>query len=138
MHIVAIAGRDAQVEKRLRRIKPRDRARLHVLGWTENVASLMQAASLLVTKPGGLTLAEAARCALPVIMYDGIPGPETLNAERFASAGAGIVTSYANETATAVENLLQDKRVLTAMSLRAKRLARPDAATAIASLALID
>lgn len=136
MHIVAIAGRDARVEKRLRRIRPGNRTRLHVLGWTDNVAGLMQAADLLVTKPGGLTLAEAARCALPVIMYDGIPGPESLNAERFASVGAGVVTRDAGETAAAVENLLQDKHALTAMSLRAKRLARPDAATAIASLAL--
>jgi processive 1,2-diacylglycerol beta-glucosyltransferase len=138
MHVVAIAGRDARVEKRLRRIRARDRARLHVLGWTDNVASLMQAASLLVTKPGGLTLAEAARCALPVIMYDGIPGPETLNAERFASMGAGVVTHDVDETASAVENLLLDKQWLAAMAQRAKRLARPDAATAIASLALND
>lgn len=138
LHLVAIAGRDVRVAKRLNRIRTRDKVSLHVLGWTEDVASLMQAASLLVTKPGGLTLAEAARCGLPVVMFDGIPGPETLNAERFASMGAGVVTRDARETVAAVENLLLDNQGRAAMALRAKRLAQPDAAFEIARLALND
>lgn len=138
LHLVAIAGRDVRVAKRLNRIRTRGKVNLHVLGWTEDVPSLMQAASLLVTKPGGVTLAEAARCGLPVVMFDGIPGPETLNAERFASMGAGIVTRDERETVAAVENLLLDKQGRAAMGLRAKRLARPDAALEIARLALND
>lgn len=136
MQIVAIAGRDARVRKRLNRIKASDRVSLRVLGWTEDVAALMQAASVLVTKPGGLTLAEAAQCGLPLVMFDGIPGPETLNAERFAAKGAGVLTRNVTETVSAVENLLLDEAGRVDMSLRLRRLARPLAASDVARLAI--
>ena len=136
MHVVAIAGRDARVHRRLNRIRSNGKVNLHVLGWTEDVARLMQAASVLITKPGGLTLAEASQCGLPVVMFNGIPGPETVNAERFASMGAGIITHDVSETVSAVENLLRDERVRAAMSLRSRQLARPDAASCVARLVL--
>jgi processive 1,2-diacylglycerol beta-glucosyltransferase len=136
IHLVAVTGRDERMCKRLARISPGDKFSLHVLGWTESVAPLMQAAALLVTKPGGLTLAEASQCALPAVLFDGIPGPEKLNAEHFASKGAGLATHDVNETVAAIENLLLDEERRKAMSLNAKRLARPGAATDVARLAL--
>jgi len=136
MHLVAIAGRDERARKKLARISSNGEVNLHVLGWTESIAPLMRAAFLLVTKPGGLTLTEAAQCALPVVMFDGIPGPETLNAEHFASSGAGIITGNVNETVVAIEKLLRNEERLKAMSLRSQRLARPGAATEIARLVL--
>jgi processive 1,2-diacylglycerol beta-glucosyltransferase len=136
MCVVAIAGGDARARRRLGRIKPRGDVGLRVLGWTDEVAALMHAAALLVTKPGGLTLSEAARCGLPVVMFDGIPGPETLNAERFASAGAGVVTRGADETAAVVERLLLDEPARAEMSARSRQLARPRAAEEVARLVL--
>jgi len=81
-------------------------------------------------------LTEAAQCALPVIMFDGIPGPETLNAEHFASQGAGIITHNVNETVAATEKLLRDEEWRKDMSLRSKRLTQSQAATQVARLAL--
>ncbi|PYS51245.1 MAG: hypothetical protein DMF68_05090 [Acidobacteria bacterium] len=136
VHVVAIAGNDSRVLRRLNRIRSSARTKLHVLGWTEDVARLMQAAAVLITKPGGLTLAEAALCGLPVVMFNGIPGPETVNAERFASKGAGIFAHDVSETISAVENLLRDESARAAMSLRSRQLARPSAASDVARLAL--
>src|SRR5256714_12016059 len=95
LNLVAVTGHDARARRRLARIRSArvgstQRVRLRVLGWTDDVAALMQSASVLLTKPGGVTLAEAAECALPVVMFDRIPGPERLNAKRFADAGAGV------------------------------------------------
>lgn len=136
MHLVAIAGRDTRARKKLERVGSNCEFDLCVLGWTESVAPLMRAASLLVTKPGGLTLTEASQCALPVIMFDAIPGPETLNAEHFAARGAGLMTHNVDETVAAIEKLLRDEEWRKAMSVRSKRLARPIAATEIARLVL--
>lgn len=136
MRLVAIAGRDARAYKRLARINSRGSVKLEVLGWTEDVAALMREAALLVTKPGGLTLSEAAQCGLPLIMFGGIPGPETLNAERYASAGAGIIARSVPDAAQAVEELLLDDARRAAMSLSSRKLARPDAARDIARLAI--
>ena len=141
MNLIAVTGHDARARRRLARvgpthIGPTQRVGLHVLGWTDDVAALMQAASVLLTKPGGVTLAEAAECALPVVMFDRIPGPERLNAKRFADAGAGVTVRGPREAAAAAELLLRDERVCAAMSLRARELARPLAASDIARLAL--
>ncbi|HEY0407565.1 MAG TPA: glycosyltransferase, partial [Pyrinomonadaceae bacterium] len=109
---------------------------LRVLSWTEDVAALMQSAAVLVTKPGGLTTAEAATCAVPVVMFDAIPGPERRNAARIAEAGAGVLTKGARATAEAVLSLLRDERLRIRMSACAKALARPEAAERIAALIL--
>jgi processive 1,2-diacylglycerol beta-glucosyltransferase len=136
MHVVAVAGRDARVRRRLERLRPAPNVSLHVLGWTDEVAALMHAATVLVSKPGGLTLTEAGLSALPVVMFDAIPGPEKRNAERLARFGAGIMTGGIQETITAVLALLRDERLRRWMSANAAALARPDAASVIARLAL--
>lgn len=136
MRVIAIAGHDARVHRRLARIDSCGNVNLGVLGWTEDVASLMREASVLVTKPGGVTLAEAARCGLPVVMFGGIPGPETVNAQRLVNAGAGLLTQSAEEAALKVEELLLDDERRASLSLRSRQLARPLAASKIADLAL--
>jgi processive 1,2-diacylglycerol beta-glucosyltransferase len=75
-------------------------------------------------------------CALPIVVFDTIPGPERRNAARLEEAGAGLVTTGAKETALAVLALLHDEDSRREMSKCAERLARPNAAAAIAQLAM--
>lgn len=139
MHIIAITGHDWRARRRLLRLPVSSSSApvsLTVLGWSDDVASLMKIASLLVTKPGGLTTAEAAACHLPVVLFDAIPGPERRNAQRFAEAGAGVVTQGTNETIAAVMLVLRDERARYGMSVRARELDRPFAVSMIAGCAL--
>jgi processive 1,2-diacylglycerol beta-glucosyltransferase len=136
MQIVAVAGRDRRARRRLESLRAEPPAALRVLGWTDDVTALMQVASVLVTKPGGVTTAEAARCALPVVMFGAIPGPEWRNAARFAEAGAGLSTESPCSAADAVLSLLADEHLRRRMSASAARLARPEATAEIARLAL--
>jgi len=136
MHVIAVTGHDARMRRRLIRLRAWPPVSLHVLAWTDDIAPLMQAAALLVTKPGGLTTAEAALSGLPVIIFDAIPGPEQRNAERITETGAGIQTSGARETAMFTLSLLRDESARRRMSVRARLLAHPDAAASIARLAL--
>ena len=136
MHIVAIAGKDKRALRRLRRLKVKAPVSLRVLGWTDEVAALMQAARLLVTKPGGLTISEAALCSLPVVFFDPIPGAEFVNARRMVDAGAAVITRGPAETARAIVSLLLDSESTDAMALRSNKLARPGARREIARLAL--
>jgi processive 1,2-diacylglycerol beta-glucosyltransferase len=136
LHLVAVTGHDARARRRLARLRVPSPVSLHVVGWTEDVAALMQAASVLVTKPGGLTTAEAAMCAVPVVIFDAIPGPERRNAERLMEAGAALLTHDAYDTAVGVLSLLRDESGRQRMSACIQRLARPDAAATIARLTL--
>jgi processive 1,2-diacylglycerol beta-glucosyltransferase len=136
MHIVAVAGKDKRALRRLERLKVKAPVSLRVVGWTNEVPALMQAARILVTKPGGLTIAEAALCSLPVVFFDPIPGAEFVNAKRMVDAGAAVITQGPIETAQAINSLLKDEKSTNAMALRSQAMARPDARREIASLAL--
>jgi processive 1,2-diacylglycerol beta-glucosyltransferase len=136
MHIVAIAGKDKRAHRKLKSLNVERPVSLSVLNWTDNVAALMQAAAILVTKPGGLTIAEAALCSLPIVFFNPIPGAEFVNAKRVVDAGAGVLTKGASETATIIVSLLANEGKRQAMALAAKGMARPAARKEIAQLAL--
>ncbi len=132
MHIVAVTGHDKRAHRKLESLKVQSPVTLQVLGWTNDVAALMQGASILVTKPGGLTIAEAALCALPTVFFDPIPGAEFVNAKRMVDAGAAIISKGASETASMVVELLNNEPSRRAMSLKASKMARPNARAEIA------
>lgn len=136
MACIAVTGQNERARRRLSNLRPQPPATLRVVGWTDDIPALMQAASLLVTKPGGLTIAEAIECRLPIVMVDPIPGPEQRNAARLAEAGAGVLTDGARETVRSVLSLLRDEAMRQKMVERVADLARPLAAATIARLAL--
>lgn len=136
LHVVAVTGRDARARHRLTRLKAEPPASLHVLGWADDIAALMQVASVLVTKPGGLTTAEAALSSLPSVFFDAIRGPEQRNAARVAEAGAAVIAGSPEAAAAAALSLLRDAGARGRMSERARRLSMPSPAAVIARLAL--
>ena len=89
MHVVAVSGNDRRAHRRLRRVRPAGDTSLTLRGWVNDVPALMQIASVLVTKPGGVTCAEAAVCGVPSGPFDPIPGPEEHNAARLARVRRG-------------------------------------------------
>jgi processive 1,2-diacylglycerol beta-glucosyltransferase len=136
VHLIAVTGRDARARRRLTRLTATPPVSLRVLGWADDVPALMRAASVLVTKPGGLTTAEAALSTLPVVFFDAIPGPERRNAARVAAAGAGVIACSPEEAANATLSLLRDEGARRRMADCAKKLASPNAAATVARLAL--
>jgi processive 1,2-diacylglycerol beta-glucosyltransferase len=134
MHIVAVTGHDRRVYRRLAGVRVGGPASLTVTGWTEDVAALMQAASVLVTKPGGVTVAEAQICGVPMVLFDPIPGPEEHNASRAVEAGAAILTHGKAETVSAVIGLVDDEAARARISACGRGRGMSSAAQVIARL----
>jgi len=59
VQVLAVAGRDRYLRHRMELMRGRLALDLRLFGWTENVPELMAVSDLLITKPGGLTAAEA-------------------------------------------------------------------------------
>ena len=60
------------------------------IGYTQQVSLWMDAADLIISKPGGLTSSEAMAKRLPMIIIDAVPGCETKNLEYLTARGCAV------------------------------------------------
>jgi UDP-N-acetylglucosamine--N-acetylmuramyl-(pentapeptide) pyrophosphoryl-undecaprenol N-acetylglucosamine transferase len=100
------------------------------------------AADVAVCRAGASTVAELTAVGLPAILVPlpGAPGDhQTANGRALSSAGAARLVPDAELTAdrlaSELDALLDDETGLDAMASAGRRLARPDAAKAVAQLA---
>jgi processive 1,2-diacylglycerol beta-glucosyltransferase len=93
---------------------------------------LLGAANLVVSKPGGLTTAEALACGVPLIVVNPIPGQESRNADYLLENGAGLKANAIAALPGKVEGLLSSPERLALMRRKAKALGRPLAAFDVA------
>ncbi|MFH1045952.1 MAG: hypothetical protein V1727_03195 [Candidatus Omnitrophota bacterium] len=109
-----------------------------VIGQTDNnvISELMDIAAFIVTKPGGLTTAEALSKSLPMIIIDPLPGQEKFNTRFLLEGKAALKVNTPRELGSLAEKLLKYPRALQELRMRAKNLACPDSALKIARLIL--
>lgn len=112
----------------------RFRHRVLPLGYTDAVPKLMDLATLLVTKPGGLTSSEALAKGVPLVLVNPIPGQEAYNARFLLSQGAAVQAFSSDTVRQTVRDLLENPDQLAAFRRRSMELAHPSAALDIASL----
>ena len=94
----------------------------------------MRQAALIVTKPGGLTTAEALAVGLPMIVINPIPGQESNNAQFLSCHAAALQATDAEDVARRAEWLLQRPEELERLRVNARRCGHPRAAFATARL----
>jgi processive 1,2-diacylglycerol beta-glucosyltransferase len=134
LHALLVAGHDTSLKRKLERLA--DGTRLRTLGYVDDVRRLMAAADLLVTKVGGLTLAEAMAAGLPVLAYGSLPGQERRN-ERFAArAGIALVARSYLELVHLLDRALGDPDLLERLRARIRRVRRQDATQRIVTAVL--
>jgi len=90
IQVIAVCGRNERLRGQLTagRWPP---GRLCVLGWTDDMPSVMAAADAVVTNGGGGTALEAIATGRLVVMSDPVPGHGRANAELMAAAGLALL-----------------------------------------------
>ena len=96
----------------------------------------MSVATLIITKPGGLTTSEALAKGLPVIAMDPIPGQEVKNAHFITQTQVGWELHGTAELPPLIERLLAHPQELENFAANALRLGHADSATDVARLIL--
>ena len=131
---IVVAGRDTALAEALRQ---RTRGTgIRVLEWVDDIRDVMAAADLLISKAGGMTLAEAIAAELPVLTYGSLPGQERQN-ERFASrAGIALVARSRRELRALLERALASPALRERLRERMRRRRHPDASRRIAHAVL--
>jgi processive 1,2-diacylglycerol beta-glucosyltransferase len=130
--VVAIAGRNERLRRRLAALAGPAGRRVSVIGFTERGHEYMRAADVAVTKPGGLTVSEALVCHLPLVLLDPIPGQETRNSDYLLEHGAALKVNNVRLLRYRVHELLSAPERMARMRAAAAALAKPSAARDIA------
>lgn len=85
--LVAFCGKNKKLYDSLSEIGA---ANIRVLGYTDKISTYMDAADLIVTKPGGLSSTEAANKRLPMVFINTVGGCESRNFDFFLNRGYAI------------------------------------------------
>jgi processive 1,2-diacylglycerol beta-glucosyltransferase len=131
--IVVVAGRNERLRRSLTEAAG---PRTTVLGFTTEIDEWMAVADLLVTKPGGLTTAEALARGLPMVLVNPIPGQEQRNSDALLESGAAVRVGSLEVLPWKVDAVLGDQERLAALRAAAARISMPDAAARVARWAL--
>lgn len=126
--IIAVTGKNEELKERLARRGEKLRHQTKIFGFVENVHELMGIAEVIVTKPGGITTAEALVKKLPMIIINPIPGQEAKNTELLLSQGVAVEAEDANDVMLYVDEFLRNPEKLRQMRHAATALGRPHAA----------
>lgn len=130
-NLVVGTGRNTDLKAKLAKIKINPKVNYQVYGYIENPAELMSVCDVIVSKSGGLTVAESFVMGLPMIIIDPIPGQEERNADYIIEIGAGHRAHSLISLETRVGRLLKNPAKLTELKKNALIAARPDAAKQI-------
>lgn len=131
--LVVVAGKNAELEAECRTVAQTLDVSVTVRGFVTNMHEWMDAADLIVTKPGGLTTTEVLAKGKPMALVSPIPGQEQRNCEYLLEAGAAVRLYDVGDAAFYLTKWLGDAERMQRMTAAAKAIARPRAANDIAA-----
>lgn len=107
IQVVAVCGRNERLRRRLEAAAwPAGRVR--IVGWTDEMPRWMNAADVVATNGGGVTVAEAIACQRLLIIFDPIAGHGQANAQLLEDAGAALVCRTPADLTAAAARLAGD------------------------------
>lgn len=125
--LVVVAGANEKLKKEAENVAGSVGQPVKVFGFVNNIHELMDAADVVITKPGGLTSSEVLAKGKPMIIIDPIPGQEQRNCECLLESGAALRLFDVHDAPYKVERLLSDPKRLEEMRRNARSMGHPSA-----------
>ncbi len=136
MQILVVAGLNKRLHKWFRKEKGLFPKKVVAFSYVKNIDELMEISTLIITKPGGLTTAEALTKGLPLIVVNPIPGQETNNTEYLLNEKVALEADTAEDVKGLAEDVLSSPGKLNSMRSQTLSLAKPNASVDIAKMML--
>lgn len=123
--IVAISGKNPKMNQAFKDLANtlEDSSSLKIYEFIDKVPEVMSISSLVVTKPGGLTISESLASSLPILVINPIPGQEEENAEFLEQSGVAIWLRKNDSPDIVISNLLKSETLLESMKEKTHNLA---------------
>lgn len=131
VQLAVVAGGDDLLYAELQRTQWQVPARIY--NYVDNIPTMLRAADILVSKAGGLIVAEGLAAGLPLILIDAIPGQEVGNIRYACDNGAALLAATPLELVRTITRWLADGGAeLRRVAANAARLGKPTAAYEVA------
>ena len=141
IQVAVICGKNPEAKERVEQEVSRGPAtgvEFLVKGYVEDMPEWMGAADLLISKPGGMTSAEAMASSLPMAIYDPIPGQEERNSDQLLEKGVAIKCNEITTLGYKVGRLLAEPDRMQRMREAARQMGRPKAAEVVVKTLLAE
>lgn len=106
IQVLVCTGTNEQLKTSLMKDKFFHHPNVIITGFVDRIDRWFDAADLIITKPGGITIYEALTKGVPLLLYDPIPGHEEYNCSHFVSSKLAIKINHIEEMDEWIENLL--------------------------------
>lgn len=113
--MVAVCGRNERLREEMEQITD---PRLRVLGFIDNFPEYLDAADLIITKPGGLSSTEAANKHVPMVFINTVGGCESRNFDYFLKKGYAVGSADPEEVVRIAIRMVWDAQSRNAMKQR--------------------
>lgn len=134
MQLIVVCGLNRPLYDWL--LNVRFRKRILIFKFTDQIDRLMAIASLIITKPGGITTAEALAKDLPMIILSPIPGQEARNTEALTKNGAALRMDSLEALLPTVDKALGSLKNKGGLLDKAHLLSKPNSSSDIADFVL--
>ena len=124
LRITVVCGKNESLRKTLLKenVSTLKNKKLHILGFSKDIDSLMDYSDLIITKPGGLTVTEAINKNLPLLIPFAIPGQEAQNVEFLKSNNLAIHVDNLLELNFIIDDLIKNPDKLDQIRLNLSKL----------------
>lgn len=122
--VTAVCGNNEKLRKSLYK-KYKNNNKIHIVGYTENISSLLDKADICVTKPGGLSSTEAAGKSVPMVLINVVEGCEKHNLEFWLKTGGAVTAETPEKIAEKCFDILNDEIKLLKMSEAFEKVSKP-------------
>ncbi len=133
--LIVVSGKNEKQKLRFEKMVKDTDKKVVILGYTDRVPELMNIATAVITKPGGLTSTECLVMRKPMIIINPIPGQEEQNAVYFSNNGTALIVNEATKLSHIIEIVVSKPKRIEQMKEMCNELRKPNAASQIVSIA---
>jgi len=124
----------AKNKKLLARLQKRNLENVKVFGFVDNAQELMAVSDVIITKPGGSSIAELLNMELLPIFIAAIPGQESVNVKVLASYHVGSVTNNIKKIKDLILDLKNNPQRIEELRQKIREIKKPFACQELASV----
>lgn len=113
--LTVICGTNKKLKKQLEK-RLSNSQRVHILGFTNDMPSILASADLYLTKPGGISTTEAATKKTPMLFVNTVAACETYNLNHFTDYGVAYFGRNVRDLKAKCLGMINDKNTLNDIS----------------------